>query len=78
MTMKKTKLNPKRKEIKKRIKENSTDVKQDFLKLVRRASQPIKQDLKKLEKKKVYDYSGKQTHQRNAVNTSGKRSDKSR
>lgn len=38
--MNKTKFNPKRKEIQKRIKDNTSVVKQDFLELVKRASQP--------------------------------------
>lgn len=42
--MKKTRFNPKRKQIEKQIKENPSVAKQDFLELVKRASQPKKND----------------------------------
>lgn len=51
--------------------------KDDFKHIIKLASQPIKQDLKKSGKKKAYNYSGKQTRQRNVADTSGKRNGKS-
>lgn len=47
--------------------------KEKFKKIIKLASQPLKQASEKSGKKKAYGYSGKRTHQRNAVNTSGKR-----
>ncbi|GAI51661.1 unnamed protein product [marine sediment metagenome] len=52
--------------------------KEKFKKIIKLASQPIKQDSRKAGKRKADSYIGKQTHQRNTGDTSGKRSGKSR
>ena len=52
--------------------------KRKFLEIIKKASQPLTISGKRKNPKHYDDYSGKQTRQRNIVDTSGKRSDKSR
>ena len=50
--------------------------KKKFKSIIKLASLTIKQDSRKVERKKADSYNDKRTHQRNAVNTLGKRSGK--
>lgn len=59
-------------------KNKKTISKKEFKSVIMLASRPITQDSRKSGKRKVDDYSGKQIRQRNAGDTSGKRSDKFR
>ncbi len=51
--------------------------KKKFKRIIKLASLPIKEASGKSGKKKAYNYSGKQTHQRNTGDTSGERNGKS-